>query len=320
LYNPAGNMNINGVKQHPFGTEVSRCSGSVPPTQQPSPQPPTQSPIQPPAPDVQPPTLPPAIPPPVTSSSATPIPIPVTSSIYTQQNAARADYGIPSFTIDQDLANIAQEITQQCKWTDSSWKSSAASTYAQKLGLVSTSLGFNKNAASLDYTSIDLWLAQKSKWDCDSNTCSSGSCGSWTQMIWKDSVRIGCALSKCTTGTPLGGSFTTWEYLLCLYNPAGNMYINGVKQHPFGTEVDKCNVPLPALALQAEDPLHTASAALSDEEAQHHESSHHAYAGPVLSVGALVGIIVGSILGAAVIVVAAFQLRAKKTDSEITPN
>jgi hypothetical protein len=28
-----------------------------------------------------------------------------------------------------------------------------------------------------------LWLAQKSKWDCQSNTCSSGSCGSWTQII-----------------------------------------------------------------------------------------------------------------------------------------
>jgi hypothetical protein len=187
------------------------------------------------------------------------------------------------------------------------------------LGLTSTSLGFNKNAASVDYTSIDLWLAQKSKWNCESNTCSSGSCGSWTQIIWKDSVRIGCALSKCTTGTPLGGSFTTWEYLLCLYNPAGNMNINGVKQHPFGTEVDKCNVPLPTLALHAEDPLQTATAALSDEEAQHHVSSHQSHTGqPVLSVGALFGIVVGSILGLTVIIVAAIQFRTKMT-TENTP-
>jgi len=322
LYNPAGNMFINGVKQHPFGTEISRCSGSVPPTQPPVPQPSTQPPVVP-QPSTQPPvvpqpsTQPPVVPQPSTTG-ATPIPIPVTSSIYTLQNQARGDYGIQSFTIDQNLVEIAQGITQQCKWTDSSWRSSAQSTYAQKLGVTTTSLGINKGAASLDFTSIDLWLAGRSKWNCEANTCSSGSCGSWTQIIWKDSVRIGCALSKCTTGSPLGGSFTTWEYLLCLYNPAGNVFSNGVKQHPFGTEIEKCNLPLPALAL-SEDPIQSASAAISDETAQHHEVSSHS-ADTQLSVGALVGIIVGSILGAAVIVVAAFQLRAKKTDSEITPN
>jgi hypothetical protein len=99
------------------------------------------------------------------------------------------------------------------------------------------------------------------------------------------------------------------------------MNINGVKQHPFGTEVNKCSLPLPTLALHAEDPLQIASAALSDEEAQHHDiSSHQSHTGPVLSVGALVGIIVGSILGAALIVVAAIQLRASMTTStENTP-
>jgi hypothetical protein len=320
LYNPAGNMNINGVKQHPFGTEL--CSGSVP-TQPPATpvQPPVQNPTQPPATPVQPPTQPPVQtptqPPVQTPSAQSPSSaqsLPVPASVYTQQNDARSTYGISSFILDQNLVNIAQEITQQCKWTDSSWKTSAQSTYAQTLGLSSTSLGFNKGAASVGDTSIDGWLAQKSKWNCQDNTCTSGICGSWTQIIWKDSVRIGCALSKCTTGTPLGPSFTTWEYLLCLYNPAGNMNINGVKQHPFGTELDKCDLSLPTQALSAEFTLSRTHAVLAEETAHHQSSSEHeSHTEPVLSVGALIGIVVGSILGVAVIVVAAIQLRAKTT-------
>jgi hypothetical protein len=312
LYNPAGNLNSNGVKQHPFGTQL--CSGSVPtqspvqspvqnPTQTPAPaQNPTQSPVQSPAPAQNPTQSP---------SSAQSLPVP--ASVYTQQNDARSSYGITSFIQDQNLANIAQQIAQECKWTDSSWKTSAQSTYAQTLGLSSTSLGFNKGAASVGDTSIDGWLAQKSKWNCQDNTCTAN-CGSWTQIIWKDSVRIGCALSKCTTGTPLGPSFTTWEYLLCLYNPAGNMNINGVKQHPFGTELDKCDLSLPTQALSAEFTSHRTHAVLAEETAHHQSSSEHeSHTEPILSVGALVGIVVGSILGVAVIVVAAIQLRAKTT-------
>jgi hypothetical protein len=189
-----------------------------------------------------------------------PIPIPTTSPIYTDQNAARSSYGILSFTIDQNLVDIAQNITEQCKWTDSSWKSSAQTTYAQKLGVAYTSIGFNKGAASQGYTSINLWLNQKNDWNCQTNNCSSGTCGLWTQIIWKNSIRIGCALSRCTTGTPLGPRFTTWEYLLCLYNPAGNVYINGVKQHPFGSELNRCNGPPSKRALLPEDPFQSALA------------------------------------------------------------
>jgi len=310
LYNPAGNLARNGVKQHPFGTELNRCSGSTQPPVQPPTQPPTQPPVQPPT---QPPVQPPTQPPTQSPSSAHSLPVP--DSIYSQQNDARNSFGITSFTIDQNLANIAQEITQQCKWTDSSWKTTAQSTYAQTLGLSSTTIGFNKGAASVGSTSINLWLAQKTKWNCEANTCSSGTCGSWTQIVWKDSVRIGCAISKCTTGTPLGSSFTTWEYLLCLYNPAGNMFINGVKQHPFGAETDKCDLPLPAQALNDEFSLRHTHSVLAEETAHHQLSSHHEShtEQPVLSVGALVGIVVGSILGVAVIVVAAIQLRAKMT-------
>jgi hypothetical protein len=252
-------------------------------------------------------------PPAQSPSSAQPLTVP--ASVYTQQNDARSSYGISSFTIDQNLVNIAQEITQQCKWTDSTWKTSAQSTYAQTLGLSSTSLGFNKGAASVGGTSIDGWLAQKSKWNCKNNTCTDSLCGLYTQIVWKDSVRIGCALSKCTTGTPLGSSFTTWEYLLCLYNPAGNVNSNGVKLHPFGTELDKCDLSLPAQALSAEFSLHHRTHSLLAEETAYHQSSseHESHTEPVLSVGALVGIVVGSILGVAVIVVAAIQLRAKTT-------
>jgi len=100
---------------------------------------------------------------------------------------------------------------------------------------------------------------------------------------------------------------------LCLYNPAGNVGT----QHPFGADTSKCNVPLPVLSLHAEDPIQNAVSLHAEEETQHHELlSNQSHAGQsVLSVGALVGIVVGSILGIAVIIVVAIQLRAANTPS-----
>lgn len=294
LYNPAGNTIKNNVKQHPFGTDLSKCSRSIPqPSTQP-PKPPVQSPTQPP---VQPPTQSPVNPPSQQNSSA--VPIPSNSLIYTQQNDARASYGISAFIIDQNLVDIAQSVTLQCKWGDKSWMASALTTYAQKLGLPSTSIGYNGGASPVNKTNINLWLAQKNKWNCETNNCTSGKCMGWTQIIWEKSVNIGCALSKCSTGSPLTGT-QNWEYLLCIYNPSGG------SQHPFGTDTSKCNSP--ALSINSsEDPQDGPALSIHADEvaqaqAQQHQQSSTQAEKSLLSVSAIVGITVCSVLGAAVIV------------------
>lgn len=42
--------------------------------------------------------------------------------------------------------------------------------------------------------------------------------GHFTQVVWKDSSKVGCHSTKCPAGTVL--SFEAW-YTVCNYNPAG---------------------------------------------------------------------------------------------------
>jgi hypothetical protein len=42
--------------------------------------------------------------------------------------------------------------------------------------------------------------------------------GHFTQVVWKDSTKVGCATVKCPAGTVL--SFPSW-YTVCNYNPQG---------------------------------------------------------------------------------------------------
>lgn len=64
--------------------------------------------------------------------------------------------------------------------------------------------------------------------DYDSNTCSPGTCscisfqcnacGHYTQVVWRDSERLGCGVGDCTGGG---------EIWVCNYDPPGNVIPSG---------------------------------------------------------------------------------------------
>jgi len=66
---------------------------------------------------------------------------------------------------------------------------------------------------------VSLWMAEASSYDYASN---SGSAGHYTQVVWRDSVRIGCAIVDCP-------ALTYHNTVICDYAPGGN--ING--QRPY---------------------------------------------------------------------------------------
>jgi len=90
---------------------------------------------------------------------------------------------------------------------------------------------FGTTAASNFYTpeqAVDSWVSEKACWDygtirgtetCN-QTCtdqlSASGCGHYTQIIWRDTRRVGCGYSTCQSGA---FNFEIW---VCNYDPPGN--------------------------------------------------------------------------------------------------
>uniref|UniRef100_A0A6N2LW90 SCP domain-containing protein n=1 Tax=Salix viminalis TaxID=40686 RepID=A0A6N2LW90_SALVM len=47
---------------------------------------------------------------------------------------------------------------------------------------------------------VKLWVDEKPKYDYNSNTCVGGECRHYTQVVWRKSVRLGCAKARCNNG------------------------------------------------------------------------------------------------------------------------
>ncbi|XP_011002583.1 PREDICTED: pathogenesis-related leaf protein 6-like [Populus euphratica] len=60
---------------------------------------------------------------------------------------------------------------------------------------------------------VNLWVAEKPYYDNASNSCVGGQCLHYTQVVWRNSVRVGCARVQCTNG---------WWFVSCNYDPPGN--------------------------------------------------------------------------------------------------
>ncbi|MCL7025766.1 hypothetical protein MKW94_001357 [Papaver nudicaule] len=67
---------------------------------------------------------------------------------------------------------------------------------------------------------VKMWVDEISNYDYYSNSCQGGECLHYTQVVWRNSVRLGCASVPCSAG----GTF-----VICSYDPPGN-YIG---QRPF---------------------------------------------------------------------------------------
>ena len=85
-----------------------------------------------------------------------------------------------------------------------------------------------------------LWSAEAEFFDYASNTCAApdppGTCLHYTQIVWGDTESVGCGLRVCTANSPFVG-FTTWTFVVCDYQPPGNVSVCGpggcVPQKPY---------------------------------------------------------------------------------------
>ena len=61
---------------------------------------------------------------------------------------------------------------------------------------------------------VQLWVNEKGDYDYDSNSCAGEQCGHYTQVVWHNWIRVGCASRvQCSSGQ---------FFMTCNYDPPGN--------------------------------------------------------------------------------------------------
>jgi pathogenesis-related protein 1 len=144
-------------------------------------------------------------------------------------NAARAaemlDPPLPDLTWSNDLAAVAQD------WADTLAKQCGTimhrmpNKYGENIAEEGSTGPFQYTAAQ----AVDSWVSEKMCWDygtingteqCDT-TCykklSSTGCGHYTQVVWRNTQRVGCGFAQCQAA----GGFTD-DLWVCNYDPPGN--------------------------------------------------------------------------------------------------
>ncbi|KAK1583026.1 hypothetical protein Q3G72_020389 [Acer saccharum] len=118
-------------------------------------------------------------------------------------NTARAQVGVANINWDATVATYALNYANSRKVDCNLIHSNG--TYGENLAKGSGS--FTGTAA------VNLWVAEKQYYDYNSNTCVGGQCLHYTQVVWRDSVPVGCARVQCNNG---------WWFVTCNYDPPGN--------------------------------------------------------------------------------------------------
>ncbi|KAK9666562.1 hypothetical protein RND81_14G193900 [Saponaria officinalis] len=121
-------------------------------------------------------------------------------------NAARAAVGVGNIAWDDTVAAYAQNYANQ-RMGDCALQHSGGQ-YGENLA--EGSGDFMTGTAA-----VQLWVNEENYYDYNSNTCAPGKeCGHYTQVVWRNSVRLGCARVQCSNG---------WFFVTCNYDPPGNV-------------------------------------------------------------------------------------------------
>ena len=124
-------------------------------------------------------------------------------------NAARARVGVGPMRWDAKVASYAQnyvnKIKGSCKLVHS------GGPYGENLAWGSNDLSGT--------AAVNMWVAEKTKYDYNSNSCVGGECRHYTQVVWSNSVRLGCAKVRCNNGLPLSVATTTPQATMSISVP-----------------------------------------------------------------------------------------------------
>ncbi|KAF5335844.1 hypothetical protein D9758_016702 [Tetrapyrgos nigripes] len=122
-------------------------------------------------------------------------------------NTNRAKFGAGPVTWNGDIAAGVQDYANKCVFQHSG----------------TNGVGENLAAGSGDFTmqnAMDSWMNEASKYDFN-NPGFSEDTGHFTQVVWKGTNQIACAIADCAAGTIFPDLAS--KYVVCQYTPPGNV-------------------------------------------------------------------------------------------------
>ncbi len=141
-------------------------------------------------------------------------------------NDYRASHGVPAVTWSETLATSAQSYANTCPSGHSSsgyGENLAWATYGMEVSLV-----------------VTMWYDEEAFYDYN-NPGFNSETGHFTQVVWKDTIEIGCGLAtNCSADSPYMAH--VW---VCQYNPPGN-YTNLFAENVFPPKTDNGDKELSA--------------------------------------------------------------------------
>jgi len=130
---------------------------------------------------------------------------------------------LPPVSWDGILADSAYNYAIKCQGSSGLLDHNAnRSTDYQALGgsgYVGENIYGTSGRTATPADAVTLWMSEASSYDYATN---SGNAGHYTQVVWRDSVRIGCAIVDCP-------ALTYHNTVICDYAPGGN--ISGQKPY-----------------------------------------------------------------------------------------
>lgn len=123
-------------------------------------------------------------------------------------NKYRSPFQLQALTWDRNLTRYAR------RWGD---KRAADCRMIHSYGPYGENLFWGKLEHWTPTEVVESWAGEHKFYDLNSNACAEGQmCGHYTQIIWKESLRLGCVRVNCLNGQLL---------VICEYDPPGN-YVN----------------------------------------------------------------------------------------------
>jgi len=143
-------------------------------------------------------------------------------------NVHRANHSSPEVQWDSEIAGYASNTAATCVFAHDMDQGSG--NYGQNIAMWATSSGAQElgAAGAIKMAASDMWYNGEfskylpSYYGQDSPDMSNFEAwGHYTQLIWKDSTKLGCAVQFCPKGS-MSSDMDAW-YMVCNYGPPGNV-------------------------------------------------------------------------------------------------